>query len=77
MYKVYSNGYAVPVTSGLTWKSSNTAIASIDSNGNLTFTGTSGITVITGTYNGQTVSQMVVKYTIPDTMRHIYRRIMR
>lgn len=77
IYKVYSNGDAVPVTSGVTWKSSNTAIVNIDSNGVLNFTGANGIAAIAGTYNGQTVSQMVIKYTIPDTMWYMYRRINR
>ena len=77
MYKVYSNCVIVPVTSGVTWKSSNKVFANIDNSGNLTFTGKNGTAIITGTYNGQTVTQLVISYTIPDTMRHIYFRRMR
>ena len=76
MYKVYSSGYIVPVTSGITWKSSNTTAANIDSNGNLTFTGKNGTAIITGTYDGHTVSQLVINLAISKKtikLRSLYR----
>jgi hypothetical protein len=75
MCKVYSNCVTVPITSGVTWTSTDTSIANIDSNGNLTFTGANGITTITGTYNGQTISQRVITNTVSNTSPRKWLRL--
>ena len=62
----YSNQTTVPLTSGVTWKSSNTSVATIDSNGLATSDATSGTSDITASYDGVTSSAAVLTATAPQ-----------
>jgi hypothetical protein len=52
----YSNGKKVKLTKGVTWKSSNTKVATVSSTGVVTFTGQNGEVTITATYQGKTLT---------------------
>jgi putative transposon-encoded protein len=52
----YSDGKKVKLTKGVVWKSTNTKVAKVSSNGVVTFTGQNGEVTITATYQGKTLS---------------------
>jgi hypothetical protein len=62
----YMNGKTKAIKSGVTWKSSNTNVAKVNSNGVVTFTGKDGSVTITGTYLGKTVT---LTYTVKDVVK--------
>lgn len=77
LYKVYNNGLIVQISSGITWSSLTPTVASIDSNGSITFSGTSGTAIINANYNGTTVSQQIqvrINSIFPENKNFYYGR---
>ncbi|USG65114.1 Ig-like domain-containing protein [Brevibacillus ruminantium] len=52
----YSDNSTQVLSSGVTWESSNSTVATVDSSGNVSFTGQNGSVTITATYQGQSDS---------------------
>jgi hypothetical protein len=64
----FSDNTSSVIKSGVTWKSSNTKVATVDSKGVVKFTGNSGTVTITATYLGKTAS---VSCTVGDILKSV------
>jgi hypothetical protein len=67
----YIDGTSYYINSGILWESSNTSIATVDSNGNVTFTGQRGTVTISASYEGKSHSVSATAQQAPSSSLYI------